>query len=98
MSNGSTYTTTRNEATRIFRAIFGADPPALVADRFIEASERLNAASDPQALAAYYTAIGRIGDLEALEVACRYRRTLPLLSAKFRVMVYIEAKSGDEFD
>jgi hypothetical protein len=40
-------------------------------------------------VAAYRRALDRVGDLEALEMACRYRRMLPHLSRKFRIMVTV---------
>jgi hypothetical protein len=75
------------EAERIYHALFGARISDAVRDRFVRASRRLESATDPTEVARYRRALERVNDLEALEIACRYRRTLPLLSRKFRIMV-----------
>lgn len=80
---------TREEAGRIFRAIFGGSPSAVVVERFLVASDLLNSNSEAAAVEAYYDAIARVADLEALEIAARYRHRLDLLCKKFLVMVYL---------
>jgi len=44
---------------------------------------------DQAELDAYHRAIDRIDDLEALEMICRLRRTHPLLTKRFRIMVHL---------
>ncbi len=75
------------EAERLYRALFDGPVPPAVAERFALASKRLEARFDAAEVARYRRALDRVADLEALEIACRYRRTLPLLSRKFRIMV-----------
>ncbi len=77
------------EADRIHRAVFGGTAPKVLARRFAQASERLDAAAAPAELALYRRALERIGDLEALETACRLTGRLPLLSRKFLILVYL---------
>lgn len=77
------------EATRIYRSLFNRDAPPLILSRFKRVSERLNDKVSPQDLEQYYQAIRRVGDLEALEVAGRFTKKLPLLSWKFQAMVYL---------
>ena len=89
MPNSDSYKTTPGEARRIFRAVFGGEAPPAVVERFVVASDRLNDAAGEAEVAEYYEVLDRVDDLEALEVASRYRRTLPLLSAKFRIVVYV---------
>ena len=77
------------EAARIYRAIFGGDVPAVVKQHFVNASPRLNERFEQSELDSYYHTVERIGDLEALEVAARYVRRIPLLHSKFHMMVYL---------
>ncbi len=77
------------EADKIYQAIFREVAPDILKRRFVEASSRLHDRSDKKELDRYYRAIQKISDLEALEIACRYTRRLPLLSTKFNMMVYI---------
>ena len=77
------------EAELIYRALFHQTVPDGITRHFIDASNQLHSNATPQDVAQYYQAIQGITDLEALEVAGRYRRKLPLLSSKFRLMVYL---------
>jgi hypothetical protein len=81
--------TTATEAERVYRAIFRGDPPPVVVSRFEEAFALLQENAPAGDVRAYRAALARVGDLEALEVAARYRRKLPLLSRAFRLMAYI---------
>jgi hypothetical protein len=78
-----------HEAQRIYRALFDRPVPALVADRFAAASERLEAHASPAELRAYRQAVVDPVDLEALELAARWTRRLPLLTRKFQLMAFL---------
>jgi hypothetical protein len=76
------------EARKIYKALFGAEIPPRVRDRFLDASNALfphagHGTDD------YYAIISSVKDLEALEVACRYTGKNPLLPLKFKLMVYL---------
>jgi len=77
------------EAQRIYFAIFNQPAPALVAERFAAASERLEANAAPADLAAYSVAVESGVDLEALELAARWTKRLPLLTRKFQLMAFL---------
>jgi hypothetical protein len=77
------------EADRIYGALLGRPAPEVIRERFAEPSRRLDERLGPEETARYREALRRVGDLEALEVACRYRNRLPLLSLKFRAMLYL---------
>ena len=79
----------KREATKIYRAIFKQDIPAVLRDRFLTVSDKLNQCTDSRELELYYRALWSTPDLEALEVASRYLGRLPVLSLKFRAMVYL---------
>ena len=85
----TTANTLDKEARRVYRAIFAQDIPDIVRQRFVNAAARLNANYSSNEQQAYYRAIENVDDLEALEVAARYRRSMPLLEAKFCMMVYL---------
>ncbi len=77
------------EAERIYAAIFGRPIPAIVAERFRLASERINHTVPAAELASYHRSLAACRDLEALEVAARYARRSTLLSRKFRLMAFL---------
>ena len=86
------------EARKIYAAIFGGEIPPVVINRFVVATQRLNA-NVPQAEAdACYRALLACDDLEALEVAARYTRKLPLLTRKFRLMAYLAETTPETQD
>ena len=77
------------EAQRIYLALFDRPVPPLVAERFAAASVRLDAGASPAELRAYREAVGSSVDLEALELAARWTRRLPLLTRKFQLMAFL---------
>ncbi len=78
-----------NEAQRIYHALFRRDVPPVVAERFAQASARLEASLPPAEVAAYQRALASGADLTALELAARYTRKLPLLTRKLGLMAYL---------
>jgi hypothetical protein len=79
----------REDALRLYRAVFGDDPSPVWVQRFVESSALLHGAATAQERTAYRNALDAVTDLEALEVAARYRRKLRLLSDSLRLAVYI---------
>ncbi len=77
------------EARRVYSAIFNQPVPSLVVERFAAASERLEANASPAELQAYRAAIDAPVDLEALELAARWTKRLPLLTRKFQLMAFL---------
>lgn len=77
------------EARRIYAALFGGEIPPLLLERFLRASQQIDAAVEPAALARYYAALEGCPDLEALELAARLTGRLPLLPRKFQAMAYL---------
>jgi len=77
------------EGRKVYTAIFGREIPPIVLDRFVVASKQLNALTAQPEVDRCTRAILACPDLEALELAARTTRRLPLLSRKFRLMVYL---------
>ena len=77
------------EARRIYFAIFNQPVPPLVAERYAAASERLEANASSAELQAHRSAIDAPIDLEALELAARWTKRLPLLTRKFQLMAFL---------
>ena len=77
------------ESQRIYQTLFNRPVPPVLAERFANGSERLEATVSPGELARYRQAIASGWDLEALELAGRYTGRLPLLTRKFRLMAYL---------
>ena len=77
------------EAEKIYRSIFYQSIPDIIRQRFIKASDRLNQKVSSHELERYYRVVQIVDDLEALELACRYTKKLPLLSLKFHLMVFL---------
>ena len=82
-------------AARIYTAIFGQSIPSTILDRFMRASKVLDKRTSDSERVLFDTALDRIGDLEALELAARYTRRLTTLSDRFRLMVYIGETDPD---
>ncbi len=77
------------EAQRLYYALFKKPAPELTRLRFIAASQSVFASVHPQEKAIYETALKNVSDLEALEIAARRTKRLPLLSAKMALIIYL---------
>jgi hypothetical protein len=86
MSEDSAYAA---EAQRVYHTLFNRPIPPIVQERFAAGSRRLEANVAAEELARYRAAVASGLDLEALELAGRYTRRLPLLTRKFRLMAYL---------
>jgi hypothetical protein len=83
------------EGERLYHAVFGAAPPRVVVERFIAAAAILESSAPPEERARYHAVLARVGDVEAIELAARYRRRLPLLSDHMRLLVYLAESVSD---
>ena len=77
----------RDEAERIYNAVFKAHIPPSVRNRFYEAANRLTGQYTQAEQEEYRHALSRISDLEALEFTARHKERLPLLVSRIRLMV-----------
>ncbi len=77
------------EGRKIYAALFGRDAPPAVLERFSAASSKLNRGAPQPEVDRCTRAILACPDLEALELAARYTRRLPLLTRKFALMAYL---------
>jgi hypothetical protein len=78
-----------NEAERIYYAIFNREIPATVQDHFEALSKKIESRYSKEEVDKYFESIQKTCDLEALEIASRYFKKLPILSEKFLIMVYL---------
>jgi hypothetical protein len=81
--------THKQEADKIYQAIFHCPAPAALLERYVPAAQRLEQQASPDELAAQQQAVETTRDLEALEYASRFARRMPLLNYKFRLVVYL---------
>lgn len=78
-----------DEASRIYRALFKKDAPLIIKERYKAASAKLTCGFSDEERNEYLFALAEISDLEALEVAARFRRRVPCLTACFQLMVHL---------
>lgn len=79
----------KDEADKIYYAIFRREIPEPLIDRFKGASAEIEARYSAHEVEKYHRIIRKVNDLEALEYAGRFRKKLPLLSDKFKAMVFL---------
>ncbi|MBC8413834.1 MAG: hypothetical protein ISR96_12260 [Nitrospira sp.] len=78
----------RNEADKIYRCLFEKTVPDDVAERYSQVIERIERIY-PDDVRDVRKCIEQCKDLEALEIYARHTGKLPLLSAKFKIMVFL---------
>lgn len=77
------------EGRKIYAALFGGEPPPVLLARFATAARILNSTASQAEVDRSTRALLACSDPEALEFAARLTRRLPLLTRKFRLMVYL---------
>jgi hypothetical protein len=81
--------TTKDEADRIYRAVFRKPISSKVRDRYCRAVERVLSDFSLEENRAFAKVLRKVSDLEALELAARRQNKMPLLTARFRLMVHL---------
>jgi hypothetical protein len=81
--------TAQDEADRIYRAIFRKPISSTVRDRYCRAVERVLSDFPPNENRFMAEVLRTVSDLEALELAVRRQNKMPLLTARFRLMVHL---------
>lgn len=77
------------EAEKIYHSIFNTDIPETVKKRFNDISGVIDDSFSHDEILKYYDLVRDARDLEALELAARYLNKMPVLTEKFKVMVYL---------
>jgi len=77
------------EAEKIYFSIFNSKIPEAIQHRFSEISQTIDNNYRNIEVSKYYTLIPKIRDLEALELAARHFGKLPILTEKFKIMIYL---------
>ena len=79
----------KDEAERIYYSLFRKKIPVSIHYHFNRLSEKLENDYSEKEIKKYSSYIVKTYDLEALEIAARYLKKLPLLTEKFKIMVYL---------
>lgn len=87
-----------NEAERIYCSIFSNKIPEVIQHRFNEISQTIDNNYCDNEVRKYYELIPKVHDLEALELAARYCRKLPILTEKFKIMIYLSETIPGNYD
>jgi len=77
------------EAERIYRTLFKEPLPEFLRRKYMSLAPRLEKNHSPESVRTTHVLIQKKRDLEALEMAARHTGRYPLLSEKFRAMIYI---------
>lgn len=95
---GTTIVMPISEAERIYYAIFNQQIPASIRMHFEVISKKIEGRYPEEEVNKYFEYIKKTCDLEALEVAARHLKKLPVLSEKFKVMVYLAETCPENYN
>jgi hypothetical protein len=79
----------KHEAEKIYKAIFKKDTPPLIKDRFHRAAKKFQDGFSEKEKKEYEQVLNKVSDLEALELAARFKGKIPLLVSQVRLMVHL---------
>jgi hypothetical protein len=89
--------TSDKEAEKIYSSLFHKRIPEQIRLRFNDVSKKVDAHYSQEEVRDYLKVINMVGDLEALEYAARFLRRMPMLTEKFKVMIYLSETIPDNF-
>jgi hypothetical protein len=78
-----------SESIKIYFAIFRKKIPEAIQRRFEYISQAIEKGYPEKEIDLYHKYLHKVSDLEALEIAMRCLNKLPILTDKFKVMVYL---------
>ncbi|GBE17306.1 hypothetical protein BMS3Abin15_01147 [bacterium BMS3Abin15] len=78
-----------NEAERIYKAIFRKNIPSAIREHFRIISKEIELRSTDEEIEKCSEIIKKVRDLEALELTARYLKRFPVLTLKFKIMLYL---------
>lgn len=81
--------TWEREAEKIYYAIFKKQIPAFIKNHFENISKTIDNNYSEKDVRKYHQYLVKVYDIESLELAARYFKRLPILTEKFKVMVYL---------
>ena len=87
-----------DEAERIYNAIFSKDMPPEIRQHFLVLSKKIEDRFADKDVKKYSDIIKKVGDLEAVELAGRYLKRLPILSLKFKIMFFLAETLQENYD
>ena len=79
----------QDESEKIYYAIFKKKPPVWIKNHFENLSKRIEADFPEKEIIRYRRYTEKTNDLEALELAARHLKQIPLLTVKFNIMIYL---------
>jgi len=88
----------KDESERIYYSLFRKKIPASIQYHFNRLSEKLENDYSEREIKKYSSFLVKNYDLEALEVAARYLKKFPLLTEKFKIMVYLAETLPENYD
>ncbi len=87
-----------NETDRIYEAVFDRKVPEDVKKHFNILSQKIESRFPEEEVNKYMECIEKVHDLEALELAARHLKKLPLLTEKFKIMVYLAETRPENYN
>lgn len=87
-----------NEAEKIYFAIFGRKIPSSTEAHFDNISGELDKRYSETEISKYRQLVANVADLEALELAARHLGKVPILSEKFKIMVYLAETLPENYE
>lgn len=79
----------KSEAERIYEAIFRKNIPESIQKHFEVLSKGIEPLFTEKEIRKHNECILRVRDLESLELAARYFKKLPILTLKFKIILYL---------
>lgn len=87
----------KNDAEKIYFAIFKKKVPPWITHHFLLASKKIESKFSIQEVNAYYKLINKFSDLEAIEFTSRLKKKNSLLTEKFKIMISLAETDPENY-
>ncbi len=86
-----------NDAEKIYSSLFNKSIPVAIRDHFNNISKEIDNYYPQSEVRNYYELVQKINDLEAFELAARHLKKYPILTTKFKTMLYLAETVPDNY-
>lgn len=86
------------EAQKLYYALFDKKIPSCIETYFASLTEKIDRRFSQEEIDKYFNCLKKVNDIEALELAARHLKKLPILTVKIKTMLYLAETQPENYN